>query len=327
VAHLPLCSHVYVAQTVMEALEDGMMLMLMSGHDEMLTHELKITPEDCKLLKEVVMSGGVVERHSMRAFIASRGKSSTPAAIDNAKKLKRSPSAAERAALKFTNSCSALTKSFNFLLAQNKFLAALLNAFFLIWSTNTAVVETDFRFPQFDRIDLGQDSTSLIYANDVGEEVEISVNSFKLENCRFAELQWPNLAGPNLGGILQAWDPQTHDHGAYVGIAIASSIFLAVCLIAFVSEIHLHTFRTFGFVQSIADAPKDGRYRVVVIGVIVICFACAVYALWFENDTCAWWNTADSCNKVRKAPPQITHHAHTSGPELISRCEQGARFV
>jgi hypothetical protein len=186
--------------------------------------------------------------------------------------------------------------------------ASLLNAFFLVWSTNTAVVETDFTFPQFSPVDLGQDPTHTTFVNDLGEEETVSIATFSLNNCRFKALQLPNLLGPRLGGIVQAWDPQTHDHGAYVGIAITIPILLAIFLVAYVSEIHRHQFATFGFVQSISDAPKDGRYRGVVAGVIATCLGCLVYALWFENNTCAWWNSAEGCNRFN----------WDTGPQMIA---------
>ena len=76
-------------ETVMEAMEDGIMVMLTSGHDIMLTHELKISSEDCAKLKDCVMKGGVVGRHSMLALILSKGKSFTPHKISKAKSEKQ----------------------------------------------------------------------------------------------------------------------------------------------------------------------------------------------------------------------------------------------
>ena len=60
--------------------------------------------------------------------------------------------------------------------------------------------------------------------NANGEEEATNIETFSVRNCRFKKLQWPNLAGPHLGGIAQSWDPQAHNHGAYVGIAVGAKL-------------------------------------------------------------------------------------------------------
>ena len=45
-------------ETVMEAMEDGIKVMITTGHDTMLTHELKVSESDCLKLKECLLGGG-----------------------------------------------------------------------------------------------------------------------------------------------------------------------------------------------------------------------------------------------------------------------------
>jgi hypothetical protein len=118
-----------------------------------------------------------------------------------------------------------------------------------------------------------------------------TMDTLTMDKCRRTGFAWDQFLGKPFGGLCG--NPGV---AVIILLVLNLSILLAIFFIAYISEVHSLEYGTFGFVQSISDAPKDAKYRRTVKFVIVLSACCAIYALYFDDNTCAWWNTDEYCN-------------------------------
>ena len=314
-------------ETVMEAMEDGIMVMLTTGHDTMLTHELKVSAADCLTLKECVMGGGVVERHSVRAYLESWGRSSTPKKIEGGGS---EPAGGEW--VKFEKEGGSWAKKLvSFMCAQSTFIIATLNCFALVWEVAMDWLENDFvaTFPQYiwDGSAYAANGNELLFTNGTRDEAGLAEIVFKIEmptltmdKCRRTAFAWDQFISKPFGGLC-------HNEGAgiIIFLILSLSILLAIFFIAYISEVHKLEYGTFGFVQSISDAPKDRKYRRTIKFVIVLSLCCAIYALFFDNNTCALWNTSEYCEPFDWQKGQVIMMGWCNTAHIIFTTMQGSK--
>jgi hypothetical protein len=288
------------AEVVNEAVEDGIMVLLTTGHDDILVNDCLMTPENSQLLKDCVMNSGVIQRHSISAFIKSAGKTTVPKdlAVDDAGNLevskdskKKESSPSPSASSEDRGFLSKVASIFAFFFANLTFVVAIFNIFVICWTFQTEANTKNLHFP-ISLYQLGQgwpdrDLTECPYVDASGVTQKVNFDPFVI-TCRYTGWVERDFFPEAFGGF-----PGDENIAFIIFCVIGGSLAIGIGIIAYIAEVHRHPFGTFGFVQGISDAPKNVQYRRLIYGIMSVVVLSCFYAIYGSGETCLPWADPD----------------------------------